>query len=154
MRDGSKKQIKEIVRGDMVLNDKETNSSKKVCRLVKGVCKKTGVKIVEGLLGNSREIISSPNHPIWIGNNRIMAKDIRGVEVIEIDEILYTIQYEEEGTYYVEDVKVDAISPDHRKFKLPKELYFDNSKYSEKRIMKGEDDPRRKKPLMIKEYVM
>lgn len=34
MSDGSKKEIKDIVRGDMVLNDKETNSSKKVCRLL------------------------------------------------------------------------------------------------------------------------
>jgi autotransporter-associated beta strand protein len=154
MRDGSKKQIKDIVRGDMVLNDKQTNSSKKVCRLLKGLSNKTGITIPEGLIGNTRDIISSSNHPIWIGNNRILAKDIRGVELIEINEILYTIQYEEEGTYYVEDIKVDAISPNNMYFKLPKALFFNKAKHNKICFIKCEDDPRRNKPLMVTQYLL
>jgi autotransporter-associated beta strand protein len=154
MRDGSKKQIKDIVRGDMVLNDKQTNSSKKVCRLLKGLSKKTAVRIREGLIGNTRDIISSPNHPIWIGNNRILAKDISGVELIENDEILYTIQYEEEGTYYVEDVKVDSISPNYKYLKLPKALFFNKAKHNKICFIKCEDDPRRNKPVMVKQYLL
>ena len=154
MSDGSKKEIKDIIRGDVVLNDKETNISKKVCRLLKGLSNKISVRIREGLIGNTREIISSPNHPIWIGSNRILAGDIRGGELIEINEILYTIQYEEEGTYYVEDVKVDAISPNNMYFKLPKALFFNKSKHNKICFIKCEDDPRRNKPLMIKQYLL
>lgn len=154
MSDGSKKKIKDIQRGDMVLNDKQTNSSQKVCRLLKGLYKKTGVIIPEGLIGNTREIISSPNHPIWIGNNRIFAEDITGLEIIEINEILYTIQYEEEGTYYVEDVKVDSISPNNTGFKLPEALFFNKAKYDKTCFIGCEDDPRRNKPVMVKQYLL
>jgi autotransporter-associated beta strand protein len=185
MSNGSKKQIKDIQRGDMILNDKQTNTSKKVCRLLKGLSKNTGVRIPKGLIGNTEEIICSsnhpiwiglykntgvpvhkrlignsrdiiyyPNHPIWIGNNRILAKDIRGVEMIKINEILYTIQYEEEGTYYVEDLKVDSISPNCMYFKLPKSLFFNKDKYNKTCFIKCEDDPRRNKPLMVKQYLL
>ena len=146
------KQIKDIKRGDIIVTNKDNLETNKVCRVLSTQFTGIGIKIREGLLGNKKEIICSPLHPIWVNNNRIKAGDIDGVDKIEISELLYTIQYEDEGTYYAEGVKVDAISPDHRKFKLPKEMYFNINKYNRKRIMKGEDDPRRNKPIMISYY--
>jgi fibronectin-binding autotransporter adhesin len=146
------KQIKDIKRGDIIITNKDNLETNKVCRVLSTQFTGIGIRIREGLLGNKKEIICSPLHPIWVNNNRIKAGDIDGVDKIEISELLYTIQYEDEGTYYAEGVKVDAISPDHRKFKLPKEMYFNINKYNRKRIMKGEDDPRRNKPIMISYY--
>ena len=153
MADGTLKEIKDIQRGEYIITDKDTNETKAVARVIRFLSSGEATLIREGLIGNTREIICTKNHPIWVRKNvRLFAGTIPGVEKIEICECLYTIQFEDEGTYYVEGVKVDAVSPDHRKHKLPKELYFDNTKYDETRIMEGEDDPRRNKPKMISSY--
>ena len=151
MADRSFKAIKDIERGEEILTDKKTGETKKVARVIRYMATGKGTQIPMHLIGNRRTIVCSQTHPFWISNTRrILAVDIEGVEEIEICEILSTIQFEEEGTYYVEGVKVDAISPDHRKLKLPQELYFDQTKYKANRVMKSEDDQRRKKPNMVK----
>ena len=61
-----------------------------------------------------------------------MAKNINGVETITLTDVFYNIQFEDESTYYVEGVKVDSLSPNHRKYKLPYELYYDKTKYNKK----------------------
>ena len=151
MSDRTFKAIKDIQRGDEILTDKKTGDTKKVARTLKYMATGKATQIPMHLIGNRRTIVCSSTHPFWINDTRrILAGDIEGTETIEISEWLYTIQFEDEGTYYVEGVKVDAVSPDHRKFKLPKELYFDQTKYKPNRVMKSEDDERRKKPNMTK----
>jgi len=151
MGDLSFKAIKDIQRGEEVLIDKKTGVTKKVARVIRFMFSGSATRIPMHLIGNRRTIVCSSNHPFWVSDSRrILAGDIEGVEDIEICEVLYTIQFEEEGTYYVEGVKVDAVSPDHRKHKLPKELYFDQTKYNANRVIKSEDDQRRKKPNMTK----
>ena len=151
MADRSLKAIKDIERGDEILTDRKTGITKKVARTLQFMATGKGTQIPIDLIGNTRTIVCTSNHPFWIGDSRrILAGDIEGTQKIQICELLYTIQFEEEGTYYVENAKVDAVSPDHRKHKLPKELYFDQMKYKESRIIKSEDDPRRNKPKMTK----
>jgi len=151
MADRTFKAIKDIQRGDEILTDKKTGATKKVARSLKYMATGKATEIPMHLIGNRRTIVCSSTHPFWINDKRrILAGDIEGTETIQICEWLYTIQFEDEGTYYVEGVKVDAVSPDHRKHKLPKELYFDQTKYKANRVMKSEDDERRKKPNMTK----
>jgi hypothetical protein len=66
---------------------------------------------------------------------------------------VYNIQYEEEGVYYANGVKMDSLSSNNHQYKLAKELYFDRSKYDENFIVKVEDDSRRGKPKMTYRYV-
>jgi len=151
MADRTFKAIKDIERGDEILTDKKTGATKKVARSLKYMATGKATEIPMHLIGNRRTIVCSSTHPFWVSDTRrILAGDIEGTETIQICEWLYTIQFEDEATYYVEGVKVDAVSPDHRKFKLPKELYFDQKKYKANRVMKSEDDERRKKPNMTK----
>ena len=151
MADRTFKAIKDIERGDEILTDKKNGATKKVARSLKYMATGKATEIPMHLIGNRRTIVCSSTHPFWVSDTRrILAGDIEGTEEIKICEWLYTIQFEDEGTYYVEGVKVDAVSPDHRKFKLPKELYFDQTKYKANRVMKSEDDERRKKPNMTK----
>jgi len=151
MADRTFKAIKDIERGDEILTDKKNGATKKVARSLKYMATGKATEIPMHLIGNRRTIVCSSTHPFWVSDTRrILAGHIEGTETIQICEWLYTIQFEDEGTYYVEGVKVDAVSPDHRKFKLPKELYFDQSKFKANRVMKSEDDERRKKPKMVK----
>lgn len=112
---------------------------------------RNGCKIKKGLIGNTEDIICTDNHPIWCNNdkNRIFAKDIDGVEKIKLAEYIYDIQFEDEGTFYANGIKVDSFPPFNKGSKLPKELYFDESKYKDY-VYTGEDDPIRNKPLMTK----
>jgi photosystem II stability/assembly factor-like uncharacterized protein len=151
MADGTFKAIKDLQRGDEILTDKKNGETKKVARILQFMSTGKAIQIPMHLIGNSRSIVCSRKHPFWIGDNRrILAADIEGAETIKISEWLYNIQFEDEGSYYVEGVKVDAVSPDNCKHKLPKELYFDETKYEENRVVNSEDDECRKKPKMTK----
>jgi hypothetical protein len=151
MADGTFKAIKDLQRGDEILTDKKNGETKKVARILQYMATGKAIQIPMHLIGNSRSIVCSRKHPFWIGDNRrILAGDIEGAETIKISEWLYNIQFEDEGSYYVEGVKVDAVSPDNCKHKLPKELYFDETKYEENRVVNTEDDECRKKPKMTK----
>ena len=151
MGDGTFKKIKYIVRGDEVVTDKEKNIVKKVANVVSSYYDGYIVKIPKGKLGNYRSIYLSACHPVWINNgqNRTYSKDIRGIENLQIHQLLYNIQFEEEGSFYVENVRLDSLSPNFYRNKMKKELYFDQSKYDETLIIKKEDDSRRGKPKMI-----
>jgi photosystem II stability/assembly factor-like uncharacterized protein len=155
MADGTFKMIKDIQRGDFVMTDKKTGTSKKVCRVVNSVYGGNVVRIYKGLLGNHKPIILTGGHPIWVNKdqNRVCARDIVKRQWVHVCELFYNIQFEEEGTYYANGVKMDSLSPNNHERKLPKELYFDSSKYDEALIIKTEDDPRRLKPKMIDRYV-
>jgi hypothetical protein len=155
MIDGENKFIKDIIRGDKVITDKKGEKYNIVTRVVKVCMNCELVKIPKGLIGNTEDIITTKNHPIWVNNdeNRVLSKDICGIEILKgVEQELYNIQFEDDGTYYAEGVKVDSLSPNHKKFKLPKVLYWDTTKYDEKVIIKSESDEKYEKPKMITKY--
>ena len=151
MADYSIKMIKEIKRGDEVMIDKVTNKFKKVSRIVKSMYRGEVTRIPKRLLGNRKPIILTGGHPIWVNkdSNRICGRDIYKRQLVNVYETFYNIQFDDEGTYYANGVKMDSLSPNNHQYKLPKELYFDESKYDDKLIIIEEDDERRGKPKMI-----
>ena len=154
MADSSYKNIKDIQRGERVMTNKETGEYKKVCRVVRSLFAGTVINIPKGLLENSKDIIVTEGHPIWINSdkNRIYSKNIIGVEKVQKNELFYNIQFEEEGVYYAENVKMDSLSPNNLFFKLPKNLYFNKKKHNKTLLIKDEDDPKRNKPNMLEFY--
>ena len=127
-------------------NYKRFSFLKKIKRFVKGYL----LYLIE-VTKNKKNIYCTENHPFWINNNknRILAKDICGSKRIRLNCYVYSLQFDEEGSYYVEDAKVDSISPNHMYYYLSIDLYFNPNKYK-KFIMTDEDDPRRNKPKLIK----
>ncbi len=150
MKDFSVKPIYLIKTGDLVLSS--DNTYLKVARVVNYHHHGIIYCIPKGLIGNNK-VIYCTNHPIWCNNgeNRIYPSNIAKIKKVEYTGTLYNIQFEDEGTFYVNNVKVDSLSPNNKKFKLPKEMYFDKSKYTDY-ICKGEDDQTRKKPQMTRKY--
>lgn len=151
MSDGTFKKIKYIVRGDEVITDKENNTVNKVANVVSSYYDGYIIKIPKGKLQNIRSVYLSGGHPVWINNNRnrIYSKKLPGIEKIQIHQLLYNLQFEEEGSFYAETIKMDSLSPNFYRNKMPQQLYFDQFKYNESIIIKNEDDPRRGKPKMI-----
>lgn len=155
MYNNEMKKIKDIVRNDVVITDKENNTTNIVANIYKSHYKKA-VSIPKKLIGNTDDIICSLKHPIWIHkwnkNFRVCAENIVGRKIIEANDYFYNIQFEDEGTYYVENVRVDSLSPNFSQAKLPKEMYFDQSKYDANFVVKGQTDKKRNKPLLLDLY--
>jgi hypothetical protein len=153
MKDGSKRMICEIKRGDEVLVDKETRKTNIVAKNLSNYITGEFILLEKDLIGNSREIVCTRVHPFWVNNgqNRVLAKDITGHKLVNRSEIFYNLQFEDEGSYYVEDIKVDSVGPNHKKFKLDKKLFFNKEKYTD-HFDKNEDDKERQKPRLIKKY--
>lgn len=143
------KLLKDCQRGDEILEDANTNKTNKVANIVKSKFYGLGYKIRKGLIGNTEDIICT-DHPFYCNNNnnRIFPSNIKGVEEYYINEDIYDIQYEDEGTFYANNCKVDSLPPNNRHFKLSKELYYDTSKYTNY-VLSSEDEKIRNKPLMI-----
>lgn len=143
------KLLKDCQRGDEILEDANTNKTNKVANIVKSKFYGLGYKIRKGLIGNTEDIICT-DHPFYCNNNnnRIFPSNIKGVEEYYINEDIYDIQYEDEGTFYANNCKVDSLPPNNRHFKLSKELYYDTSKYTN-HVLSSEDEKIRNKPLMI-----
>ena len=154
MADGTLKKIQDIKRGDLVLNDKMKGESNKVARVVKTYFSGAVTKLPKGLLGAINDIIITNGHPVWVDNDkkRVRSKNILGSTLKKTSEFFYNIQYEDEGTYYAENVKMDSLPPNSKQQKLPKNLFFDQSKYDESYIIELEDDSRREKPKMLKTF--
>ena len=152
MADGSNKKLKDVKRGDMILEDKATGKTNMVARLYSEFLVSSGYKIKKGLIGNTDDIVCT-KHPIWCNNdqNRIMPENIIGSEPIMITEFVYDIQFEDEGTFYVNDIKVDSLPPYNGHSRLSEDLYFTKEKYEKygNYLCSGEDDPIRNKPPMI-----
>jgi hypothetical protein len=151
MADGTNRNIKDIKRGEDILVDK---ASGEVMKVAKKICTHNTGKftmIPSGLIGNTDDIICTGHHPFWINNdqNRILARNIKGAEEIELSENFYNLQFEDEGSYYVYDVKVDSISPNNKSFKLDKKLFYNPEKYNSHFVM-SEDELQRNKPPMTK----
>jgi len=149
MVDGSTKPIQNVNRGDRLMCDKETGSFRRVCRLTEMVHHGNAILLPKGLLGNTRDIIITPDHPVWIGNQyRMYSKNIPGAVPIKMLNRVYNIQFEEEGSYYVEGIKVDSMSPNFYQMKLPRNLFFNPLKHNKRLFISEEDDPIRGKPPM------
>ena len=153
MHDYSIKMIKDIQRGDQVIQDIKSNSIAVVSNIVITQCDKL-VIVPKNLLGNQKELIITQGHPIWINNdtNRIFASDIIGIETNNDIEPVYTLQFDFEGTFYANDIKIDSLSPYHQKFPLHKNLFINPDNYIPDYIVLHEDEPRRNKPKMIDFY--
>ena len=148
------KRASELQRGDRIVQDIKTGSIKTISRVIvssSDIC----MTIHKGLLCNTVDLVITENHPIWVNSdkNRICAKDITGTKRIEGRYNVYSIQFDEEGTFYAEGIKVDSISPNYHTFKLPKDQYLNKHKHDKRCIIRKEDDPKRGKPPMISSYV-
>lgn len=154
MGNGLFKEIKDIKRGDEVMEDIKTNKTNIVSRVISiKVENKNMIKIPKKILNNDEDLFITEVHPIWTNNDekRLLSKDIEGAEKYVIKEdILYNLQYDTEGTYYANGIKIDSLSPYHKYYNLPKELYIDEKKYVKGIIIQDENDKRRNKPKLIK----
>ena len=145
------KQLQDIERGDIVLEDLKTKKTNTVARLYKSFCPVLCYKIPKNLIGNSDDLIISPGHLVWCnsGKNRIRARDIRKIKKTPIYIIVYNIQFEDDASFYAHGVKVDSLPPFSNGSKLPLELYFDKTKYREYTYTGEDDETRNKPPLVI-----
>lgn len=165
----TEKEIKNIVRGDVVMEDIKTNKTNIVSRVISTkVLNKKIVKIPNDILKiygetffesepkyTNDNLYITESHPIWINNgqNRILAKNINGCSTfILIDDMLYNIQYDTEGTFYANGIKIDSLSPYHKYYPLPKVLFIDKTKFIDGIKIMNEDDEIRNKPKMITSY--
>lgn len=146
------KEIKDIIRGDLIIINKQTNEYKPVANITKTLNTKA-ILIPKGLINNTNDLICTLTHPIWIGESmRIRAKDIKGTKKIHVNDYFYNIQFEDEGCFYAENIKVDSLSPNCTNMKLPKELYFNKSKYNNNISIDNLDDKRSDKPKFLSSY--
>jgi hypothetical protein len=131
MSDHTIKFIQDINIGDEILEDKATNKISTVKKLTKAYLAQYGYKIEQGLINNTDTLICS-NHPIWCNNskNRIFPSEINGSERIPINQVMFDLLLDNEGTFYANNIKVDSLPP------------LKDHKYD------GEDDPIRQKPKM------
>ena len=150
LADSIYKKASEIERGDRIVQDIKTGAVKTVSRVIVS-SSDSCVSIPKGLLGNTKNVLITQNHLIWVNNdkNRICAKNVSGKRIKKGRYDVYSIQFDEEGTFYANGLKVDSVSPNYHMFKLPKEQFIDRNKYDRRCIIREEDDPRRGKPPMI-----
>lgn len=64
----------------------------------------------------------------------------------------YNLQFDKEGTYYIEGIKVDSVSPYFHTCKLPDE-YFINPANNKNTTMYDENDIVRNKPILKNEPI-
>lgn len=146
MGDGSLKCLKDLCRGDVVLGDQKTVKLFVVNRLLSGgSVAKWRVNV------NGVELIGSYNHPVWLKDNvgRVCLGNIEGAELLESDASLYNLQFDDEGSFYVDGLKVDSVSPYNHHFRLLASDYLDVSKYlgDDCVILDNENDSFRMKPF-------
>lgn len=153
MNDQTHKMIRDIKRGDQVIQDIGSNSIATVSQVI-AVPSRGLVKIPQNLLGSHKDLIITPPHPVWVNNdnNRILASNIKGVEPCDDLQPVYTLQFDHEGTFYANNIKIDSLSPYHKDFKLAQNFFIDPSKYIPNYKVRNEDDPRRNKPKLINYY--
>ena len=150
LEDSVYKKVSELKRGDRVVQDVKTGVIKTISRVVVSHSNSC-ITIPKGLLGNKENVLITQNHPIWVNGdkNRIYPKHVSGAEREVGVYTVYSMQFDEEGTFYADGMKVDSVSPNYHTLKLPKEQFIDRKKYVKGYVIHKEDDPRRGKPLMI-----
>jgi hypothetical protein len=79
-----------------------------------------------------------------------MPEKINGaIEYKDKLEYVYNLQFDEDGSFYANDIKIDSLTPYQGRYPLSKENFIDINKYQEGVVICDENDPRRKKPLLI-----
>ena len=154
MKNGSLKEIKDIKRGDEILENAYTNKTNIVSRVLSmKISNRKIIKIPKNTMNNFEDLHISEVHPIWVNQNknRILAKNIKkGESYIIQDDTLYNLQFDTEGCFYANGIKIDSLSPYHKYYPLPTDLFIDKRNYIKDIIVMNEDDEIRKKPKMIK----
>lgn len=148
MGDLTWKKISEIKRGDIVISDFETKKTQTVSRvLINSGVLMDAVVIPKDLIGNSVELVCT-YHPVFVknGTERRYTGDIIGTTRTKTFESFYNLQFDEEGTYYIEGIKVDSVSPYFHTCKLPEE-YFINPANNKNLTMYTENEEHRNKPI-------
>ncbi len=159
LADGSKKQIQNIQRGDIIINNKQQNF--KVCKL----CKETiiGQTYIDLMVFNpnslgvglpNQKLIMTPNHPIFYQGYRRPAQcfeNFQGVQLVKKviaesllgsengQSFLYDLQFEVDGSYIANGIEVQSRSPYSILDPLPIELYNDKSLYSNEKVWDSYD---------------
>ena len=135
--DGSYKNIKDIVRGDMVAPGHKVA---RLCQLKVNPYLVFGIiEIQPNSLGSNKpwkKLSITANHPIIFALARRPAGcfiDIKGVDKVQVTNIscLYDLQFDHDGTYFANGVQIQSCSPKSAINPLPKELYYDQSLYSD-----------------------
>ncbi len=132
------------------MEDINTNKTNIVCNVHKIKNTDNIYLVKKNKIGNSDDLIGS-DHPIHCndGKNRVFTHDLNYEKVWKGEyQLLYTIQYEDEGTFYANDVMVDSLSPNHQFVKLSENKYINKKKYDSTKIVYNEDDEFRNKPKM------
>jgi hypothetical protein len=150
LEDSVYKKVSELKRGDRVVQDVKTGAIKMISRVVVSHSNSC-ITIPKGLLGNKENVLITQNHPIWVNGdkNRIYPKHVSGAEREVGVYTVYSMQFDEEGTFYADGMKVDSVSPNYHTLKLPRNQFMDRTKYDRRCVIHKEDDPRRGKPPMI-----
>ena len=137
MMDGSFKPIQDIQRGDMV------SPGHMVARLCETQVANAAIIDVIVFCVNSlgfglpkKDLTITSNHPLIYNNVRRPAwcfRDFIGVSRIKKNNItyLYDLQFDHDGSYIANGVEIQSSSPYSALNPLPKDLYFDQSLYSE-----------------------
>jgi len=137
LMDGSLKPIQDIQRGDIVA------PGHKVARLCE--TQVDNATIIDVIVFNTnslgfgkpkKELTITYNHPLIYANARRPAwcfKDFIGVSRIKKNNItyLYDLQFDHDGSYIANGVEIQSSSPYSALNPLPKDLYFNQSLYSE-----------------------
>lgn len=141
------KPISSIKRGDVVIQDINTNEKAIVSKVYHDIITNDIVCIPKQLLNNKEELYCTGLHPIWIDNKRVYAKNINGVIIkSSFCGEFYNLQFDEEGTFIIDGIKVDSLSPYHKKYSLSKTDFIDETKFIPNLKVKHENDKFRNKP--------
>ena len=158
MADHSLKSIQDLQRGDLVAGDPECSTTHQVARIHKQVLRRgypsNLVSFSKHCLGvgqPSQKFIVTRNHPIiWNGKRRpaYCFQKCRGViyhQTTDVSKVLppdcgsiaedysytvYDLQFDHDGTYVANNIIVQSRSPYSEITPLPKELYFDQTLYT------------------------
>lgn len=143
------KPLSSIKRGDVVIQDIKTNEKAIVSKVYHDTITNDIVCIPKQLLNNEKDLYCTGLHPIWIDNKRVYAKNIKGVIIkSSFCGEFYNLQFDEEGTFIVDGIKVDSLSPYNKKYPLLKEDFIDKTKFIPNLKVIHENDKFRNKPYL------
>jgi uncharacterized repeat protein (TIGR01451 family) len=156
MMDDTLKPIQDIQRGDWVAPNHQ------VARLCETVVPTATVNdlmilkahcLADGL--PNRDLLITSNHPIFYEGARRPAwcfKDLVGVSQVKRNDIpmLYDLQFEHDGSYIASGIEIQSCSPYSFINPLPKELYFDQSLYSNEFVWDAYDQTMRLTTELLK----
>lgn len=152
------KKIKDIKRGDCVMIDYDNKISFPVSKIIITNIDFNDLYLLKKeFINSNNDIIGRGIHPIVVKNNkRCLFKNIQNIiKLNKLDNFdkLYNLQFDIEGYYYVENLKVDSVSPYHKKFQLLKHEFLNPDLFIDNYIIKNENDKKRNKPPLIKEKI-